>query len=815
MKKIRRILIVLFVIISYSLTSHAQTLLQSSDLTVVKIDNYSDDDVRALQAKMAEMGMTESQLYKLAEERGLPAAEIAKLRKRMEALSTLKKPASNNIQDDNSKKNNALLELNNAALPMQGFDNDVSIFGSELFTKNSLVFEPNLRISTPSGYILGPDDEVILNVYGTSEKTYNLEVNAEGYIYITNVGPIYVTGLSIEQATEKIKSKLASTIYRAIRSGQTKIQVSLGKIRSIRVTVIGEARKPGTFTVSSLTTLYNVLYLCGGPTPMGSYRAIEIIRGNEVKRIADLYAFLLKGNQKDNVLLQEGDVVRIPYYKNRVTINGEVKRNGKFELLDGETFKNLLEYCGGFNDNAYKASVSVNRITDKERIIIDLSSAQYSSFKVNGSDEYQVGRLLDNYENRVMIAGAVLRPGPYELNSGMTVKALVEKAGGVKPEAFTGRVSIFRYLQNKLPTVLSINLDSVLRYNTGDVLLNKDDSINIHTVFEYTGQAFVTIEGSVRTPGRVLWRQNLSLRDVLLSNGSVNESGDTARIEISRRIKDADVTKQGYLQTNVFTVDLSNKNDELGDVLLQPFDMIIVKGIAGYTVQRVVLVQGEVLNPGKYSLQKSGDRVSDVFKRVGGFKSTADSLSLTVRRSVQSGITIDEREKIFKRVLNISQDSIAANEKLRSDIYKNYDLISINLGKALSNPESTENLILEEGDILTVDRNSTLVKISGEVYYPTMIPYNSNTNLKYYIKRAGNYTSSARKSGALVVYPDGRAKGVKQFLFFKSYPMVTPRSEIFVPQKLASNRTKLGASEWAVIVSTLGVVASLIKVIFP
>ena len=806
MKKFRRILLVLYVIICSSIQSHAQTLLQSRDLSAVKIDDYTEGDIKNLQVKMNEMGMTETQLFKLAEERGLPVAEIAKLRKRMVTTVAIK---NNDIVIPSSA------ETNNNSMPMQAFSNDASIFGSELFTKNSLAFEPNLRISTPSGYILGPDDEIVLIVYGTSEKTYNLAVNAEGYIYIPNVGPLYVTGLSIEQAAEKIKSKLASTIYRAIRSGQTKVQVSLGKIRSIRVTVIGEAQKPGTLTISSLTTLYNVLYLCGGPTPMGSYRAIEIVRGNEVKRVADLYAFLLKGNQKDNILLQEGDVIRIPYYKNRVTITGEVKRKGKFELLDGETFKNLLEYCGGFNDNAYRASVSINRITDKERKIIDLDAAEYGNFNVNGSDEFFVGRLLDRFENRVFITGAVIRSGAYELNAGMTLKALLEKAGGITSDAFTNRVSIFRYLQNKQPTVLSVNLDSVLKYKNNDVLLNRDDSVNIHSIFEYTGQAFVSIEGSVRIPGNIVWRQNLSLRDVLLSNGSLTESGDIARIEISRRIKDADVRKPDYLQTNVFTVNLSNKNDASGDVLLQPFDMIVVKGIPGYTVQRVVLVQGEVLNPGRYSLQKSGDKISDLFKRVGSFKSTADSANLTIRRSVQSGLSIDERERIFKRILNVDQDSLAANEKLRNDIYKNYDIISINLNKALSDPSSTENLLLEEGDILSVDRNSSLVKISGEVYYPTMVPYKTNTNLKYYIKQAGNYTLSARKKGAIVVYPDGRVKGVKHFLFFNSYPMVTPRSEIFVPQKLTGNKTKMSTGEWAIIISSLGIVASLLKTVFP
>ncbi len=344
----------------------------------------------------------------------------------------------------------------------QKFQNDETIFGSELFTTNSLVFEPNLRIPAPVGYILGPDDQIIISVYGFSEKKYNLTINESGEIYIPNVGPLFISGLSIEEATQKIKSTLASTIYKAINTGKTKVQVTLGKIRSIRVTVIGQAKKPGTYTVSSLTTLYNILYLCGGPTPMGSYRDIEIIRGNSLNRTADLYDFLVNGNEKDNILLQEGDVIRIPYYKNRVILSGNVKREGKFEMLDNETFGDLLKYSGGFTDNAFRGSVTVIRITDTAKKIIDLQMNDYNTFKTNGSDKYIVRQLQDEFENRVVISGSVLRPGPYQLTPELTVSSLIKKAGGLTRDAYTKRITIFRSLKNKMPAMLSLNLDSSL-----------------------------------------------------------------------------------------------------------------------------------------------------------------------------------------------------------------------------------------------------------------------------------------------------------------------------------------------------------------
>lgn len=809
-KSIKIARIVLFVLCTTLFCStrvHAQiSLFNSNDLSKVNIDNYSDDELNSMLKKATESGMSEPQLLNLVSDRGLPETEITKLRNRLQFISKGRSFNQNNVNGI-PEDTTTLHEYDTSVskIPLQKFKNDQTIFGSELFTTNSLVFEPNLRIPAPVGYILGPDDEIIVSVYGFSEKKYNLRVDEQGEIYIPNVGPLFVSGLSIEQAGEKIKSKLAATIYRAISSGQTKVQISLGKIKSIRVTVIGQAKKPGTFTVSSLTTLYNILYLCGGPTPLGSYRDIQIIRGNELKRTADLYEFLVNGIQKDNILLQEGDVIRIPYYKNRVTISGKVKREGKFEMLDTETFNDLLKYCGGFTDNAYRGAVTVIRITDTDRKIIDLESSQYNSFKANGSDEYIVRKLQDEFKNRIYISGSVLRPGPYELTPGMTVKALVEKAGGLTVDAFTERASIFRYFNNKMPTMLSINLDSVLEDNQ-EIFLKKDDSLSVHSIFEFSDKNYVSVEGSVRKPGTVQWRENLSLRDLLLSVGGLTESGDSSTIEISRRLKNVNVEKSNHNESRVFNFDLKSA----GDVNLQPFDMIIVKTLPGYTRQRSVLVLGEVLSPGRYGLQNSGDRISDVLKRTGGFKASADSTSITIRRNINSNTTIQEREKLFQRILNINADSLSQNARLKDELYKTYDLISVDLSTALAHPNSSENLTLEEGDILTVDRNTNLVKISGEVYYPTIAPYQSNKNLKYYIQQAGGFTPYARKTGVLVIRPDGKAASVTHFLWFKFYPSVSPRSEIFIPQKIKSNRSKLSIGELALLVSALGIIVNVL-----
>lgn len=789
------------------MTTLAQVnLLEVNDLTKVNIDSYSDVQLSAFYNRAINSQIPEEEIYRMVKQKGLPDAEINKLRSRIGLLKSSKTGSSDNAVADVQDARN--YDSTRNQVREEGINRDLTIFGSELFTKNSLVFEPNISIATPSSYTFGPGDEVIISVYGFSEKKYNLEINTEGEIYIPSVGPIFLNGLSVEEATQKIRAKLASTIYRAINSGQTKVQVSLGKIRSIRITVIGQANKPGTFTVSSLTTLYNLLYLCGGPNNMGSFRSIELIRGNEVNRRADLYAFLTQGNQKDNILLKEGDIVRIPYYENRVKLSGDVKRPGIYELLESETFANLLQYSGGFNDFAYKAAVSVIRITDKEKTIIDLVSSDFPTFKSNSGDEYSVGRLQDKIANKIFISGSVLRPGNYELSPGLSLQALIEKAGGTREDAYTNRVSIFRYNKNKMPSIVSVNLDSAIRNNV-TTLLQSDDSVSVYSIFDFEDNSFVNIEGNVRKPGVVRWRQNLSLKDVLLTTGGITDLGDSSSIEISRKIKATTGSLLNYKETETIMVSLSNF-DKANDVMLQPYDIVMVKNLPGIINQRSVMVLGDVKIPGKYSLQKSTDKISDIIERVDGFRASADSNNITIRRLRSSNLNTAEREELFQRLLNIDTDSLASNQRLRNEVYKNYDLISVDLRAAMEKPNGVSNLALEDGDILTVQKRSNLVKVSGEVYYPTIVPYIKDKNAKYYINQAGSFMPSARKSGALVIYPDGKAKSVKTFLFFKSYPEVTARSEVFIPQKTKSNRGKLGVGELALLVSALGIVANVI-----
>jgi protein involved in polysaccharide export with SLBB domain len=734
--------------------------------------------------------------------------EIDKLKLRLEKIDNIGK--NNNPKTTINQNSTERKYDNDANQPtVENIKKDESIFGSELFLKSSLVFEPNIRIATPSSYILGPDDELILNVYGYSEMKYNLEVNENGEVYIPNVGPIYVNGLSIQQATSKIKSKLASTIYRAINSGQTKININLGKIKSIRVTVIGEAYKPGTYTVSSLTTLYNLLYLCGGPSDMGSFRTIEIIRGNSLYKKADLYDFLTKGDQKDNIILQEGDVIRIPYYQNRVKITGNIKRPGKYEMKENEKVEQLLLFCGSFNELAYKSAATVTRITSKDKKVIDISEAMFSNFAVQNGDEFFINKLQNIFIDKVTLTGAVYRPGNYEAKSSMTIKSLLENAGGILEEAYMDRINIYRLEKGKSLSIFSINLDSIIQ-NGLDFVLEKGDSVHVYSSFDFKDNQFVVIEGNVRKPGKNKWRENLTIKELLLEAGGINDYGDSTTIEVSRKKKKNTSNALNFDETETFFINVSQKGKLGEELILEPFDIVNVKVVPGVINQRTVIVLGEVLTPGKYNLQKSGDKISDILKRVGGFKASADSTTIFIRRKRNSTFTVSEREMLFQRLLNIDLDSIASNQQLKNELYNEYELITVDLAAILENNNNFENLFLEDGDILTISKSNNLVKISGEVYYPTITPIQKHKSAKYYIKQAGGFTTSARKMKTLIIYPNGKVKPIRSFLGIKKYPRIFSRAEIFVPQKNKENRNKIGPAEMALLVSALGIISNVI-----
>jgi protein involved in polysaccharide export with SLBB domain len=820
--RLTRLLFTCFLIFSAIIPSIGQGGLSSSDLRTVEIDKLSDAEIKAYYSKAMESGLTEAQLFDLGKTRGLSDIQATKLKERVAALGlstgTAMTVRTGPIGDGASlstdvERSTRIFDEKLGKVSMQTQPYDKRIYGSELFEGTSTTFEPNLRIATPSNYILGPDDEVIINVYGYSEKLYRQNVNAEGNIYIENVGPVMISGLSVEEAEAKVRNRLAATIYKAISSGATKVQLRLGSIRSMRITIIGEAKKPGTYTVSSLTTLFNALYLCGGPSDKGSYRQIELIRGNKVVRKVDLYRFLNAGDRSDNLMLQEQDIIRIPFYESRMVFEGLVKRPGIFEIKSGETFEQLFSYAGRFSDFAYRKAVNIYQITDEKLSLKTLASEDFSNYKPGAADSVVVNGATMRFANRVRIRGAVLRPGDYELMPGMDIKQLIEKAGGFREDAYLEGANVLRLGKDLGPENVSFNPSKVIKGDTV-IALNREDDIIINSIFDIKDKYVVTIEGEVNRPGTYDWRKDFKIRDLILMAGGVSESAGSKselQIELSRRIRNADVSKADFKQSEIIRI-ITNKdlNDGNAMEILEPFDMVVVRPQPGYGPQESVFINGPVMYPGRYFLEKSGERISNIFKRAGGFKASADSSSVFIRRFQNDDLTIQERKDLISRLTNITEDSMRKSPKLMEDLQKNYTSLSINLDKAFKNPGSNDDLILEAGDVIIVSESSSLVKVSGEVYFPTLIPYQPGTNLKYYVKRTGDYTVNARKNKAFVIYPNGKAEGVKKFLFFKSYPKVMPRSEVFVPSKSDKAKQGFSTGEWIALSSVLATLTTLV-----
>ena len=802
--KLTSLFLALSMILLTAFPAASQQVLNSDNLRSVQVDLLSDEEISSYYQKAKSSGLSDEQLFRLAADRGMPAEQISKLKARLSSLTMgPSKKVQTEAEADKMKSERISAE---ASKPMvMKVPRDSSIFGSELFSEVSSVFEPNYKIATPASYILGPGDELVIQVFGYSEQTYNVTVNAEGSIYIPNVGPIGVSGMSVEDASSRIRNKLATTIYKAIRSGQTRVQVSLGRIKSISVTVIGQATKPGTYTVPSLSTVFNLLYLCGGPSGQGSFRTIELIRGNKVYRTIDIYAFLLRGDRKDNVLLQDQDVIRIPYYNTRVTMLGQVKREGKFEMLPRETLDQLMTYCGGFADSAYKAVVKVIRIADTGRLLADIPAAQFGSFVPQSGDAFSVGKAPSRFNNRVMVKGAVFRAEDYELKPGMQLRSLLEVAG-LRPDTYRERGLISRLNDDQTLSSISFNINQVMEGKV-QIALQREDIVSISSVYDLKDAQVVEIQGEIRNPNKYAFRKDMTVRDLLLLAGGLTEAADAASVEISRRIVNMDVASEAYTQAEIIRLDLRGEGDAgKNNMLLKPFDVVTIRPRGSFEVQRRVMLAGQVLSPGPYVLQTSKETISSLIRRAGGFKSSADSSSISIRRVTSLGLSGEERQRTIEKLLSIDRDSLVKNPSLRETYLRNVDFLSVNVQNIKDDPGGPEDLILEDGDYIEVARASNLVRVSGEVYHASMLPFEGGASAHYYIKRSGNFTSNARRKRTFVIYPDGRAKSVKSFLFFKSYPDVTARSEIYVPSKDKEGKKGLTTGEWIAISS---IIASL------
>ncbi len=761
-------------------TVQAQLNPAQIDFASIKVDDLSDAQVRQFIKRAESSGMTLQELEAQALDRGMPYSEVLKLRNRIATLES-DTPDKEELKDTGRRvTQDEKLSEKEMLFPDSLMKEEVEVFGYDLFRRENLSFEPSLNIPTPKNYTLGAGDELLVEVWGASQQSYTLTVSPEGQVNISNVGPVQVAGLTMDEASTLIIRRLAS-IYSGLRGSQpnTFAQVNLGNVRSIQVTIAGDAHMPGTYTLPAFASAFNALYMAGGPSEKGSFRNIRVVRDGQTVAVMDLYDFLLKGDTKLNIRLRDEDLIFIGPYQNRATIEGEVIRPAIYELKKNETLDQLLEYAGGFTASGYSRRLQVDRKTESQRKMLNVEKELFSSFLMNAGDRIEVGEILERYENRVSIRGAVFREGDFALAEGMTVKGLIETAEGLREDAFMSRAALYRLQDNMELEVADLNLTTILNGTAPDITLQREDLLIISSTLDLQEERTVRIIGEVQEPGSFPWAQNLSLGEIIRKADGLTDAASLARVEVARRVSDRNAIQSGANTSEVFSFPLDQHlelTDEAAAFLLQPFDMIFVRRSPGYQTQQLVQVRGEVAFPGSYAISRKSERISDLVNRAGGINSEAYLPGATLIRKADKNMT-DRLQRL--QALEGGQVEIVA-DTLENE---NQQYIGIDLQRILNNPNSSYDLLLMEGDILEIPQQLQTVSMSGAVLHPTSAIYERGTGVRGYVSRAGGFADNALKGKVYVIHPNGSVDRTRHFLFIRSYPSVEPGSEIIVPQK--------------------------------
>ncbi|MCL3849943.1 SLBB domain-containing protein [Parabacteroides sp. GYB001] len=698
-------------------------------------------------------------------------------------------------------------------------ENDLkeTVFGREIFSNKNLSFEPDLNIPTPKNYILSAGDELLINVWGDSELNMKLKVSSEGTILIPNLGPVAISGLSIEAAESRIRQELGrimSTLSGTTDGANTFVSVSLSQIRSIKVNIVGEVIAPGTYTLPSFATLFNALYAAGGVNEIGSLRGIKVYRNSKEVANLDVYDYLLNGKYGTNIRLEENDMIIIPPYDQLAVVRGKVKRNRIFEMKKGETLQQLLNMTGGFTGDAYTKDVRVKRKAGSRYQIATVREDQYPTFTMMDADSLMVDSVIPFYENRLTITGAVWRPGEYELGTTVrTVKELVKQAAGLKGDEFAGRAQITRLNPDFTTTVIAVDIRGILNGTSPDMELKPEDKLEIPSLFDLREPYTIKVSGAVNYKDTVLpYRHSLTIEDAIIMAGGLQESAATVNVEVARRIKDSKAEQNSNITAKVFNFTL---NDDLGLIpaagttaetvfTLEPFDEVYVRFSPGYQEQQVVKINGEITFAGDYVLAEKNSRLSDIISKAGGITPDAYVKGASLKRL----LTEDEMRRLETLM------ELSSNKQSRDSIslsianIKDYS-VGIDLEKALANPGSSHDVVLRDGDILYIPQLQSTVKINGAVTYPNSVTYTKGMSVGDCLSQAGGYNDIARKY-PIVIYMNGKvATTKKRLIFFKHYPKVEPGCEIVVPAKTQRDR-KTGLAEILSIASSTTSMAAMV-----
>lgn len=678
--------------------------------------------------------------------------------------------------------------------------NGKRIFGRDIFNNKALSFEPNMNIATPTSYVVGPGDKVFVDVYGASQKSEQLEVTPDGNIVVTGFGPIHIAGLTIDAANAKIRRTLGQ------RYSSSEIRLTVGQTRTISVNVMGEVMAPGTYTLSAFASVFHALYMAGGVNSLGTLRDIKVFRGGRQITSVDIYDYILNGKLSGNVRLADNDVIMVGPYDCIVDIAGNVKRPMAYEMKKSESVATLLNYAGGFATGAYQKAVRVNRVAGEKFSAYNVPEFEMGSFKLMDGDSVTVDANLHRYENTVAVKGAVYHPGQYDLGNTPTIRSLIENAGGLTEEAFASHAVLHRMKADRTWRVISVDVEGILNGTVADLPLENEDVLTIAVQQDKMNQRTVTIFGEVQFPATYEYADNETIEDLIIQAGGLTDAASTAKVDVSRRIRDPKRTTDSkeIAQTYSFTLKDGLLIDGDRSFTLQPYDEVYVRKSPGFVPQRNVTVDGEVMFAGTYALSQKNQRISELIKAAGGVTDEAYVRGARIERPLNE----DEKfrlNRLLKMVEMQGGSGLDAGKVAQDTVY----YVGIELDKALQNPGSDYDVILREGDRLVVPEYSGTVKINGNVMYPNTVAYTSGKNYKWYINEAGGYGNGAKRSKAFILYQNGKVSKA-------SKGKVEPGCEIIVPNKTRSANdnismiSNLGTS-LATMVTMIATVTNLIK----
>ncbi|MCR5326974.1 MAG: SLBB domain-containing protein [Bacteroidales bacterium] len=688
--------------------------------------------------------------------------------------------------------------------PLVDANGEKVIFGHNVFSSKTLSFEPNVNAATPEDYVLGPGDVVIIDIWGLNEANITQQISPEGRIFISQVGPLQLGGLTVKEAKGKAKTAL-SKIYSSLKSGSSKMSLVLGDMRSIQVNILGEVTNPGTYRLSSFTTLFNALYRAGGVTPIGSLRNVKVVRGGEVFAEVDIYQYLFNGKLDLNVPLKEDDVVLVPAYQSLVSITGAIKRPMFYEMKEGETVDKLIGYAGGFAGNASKDEVGVERNDGRINKMYTVSSDKFSGFALIDGDAVLVsGSEVEVFANRVEVKGAVYRPGKFEIGGDIaTVGQLVAHAGGVMEDAFLNRAQIIREKADRSIELVPVPLKGILEGTVEDIVLKRGDVLVVSNINEIEPKGDIVVTGYVANPGKYQYAEHTTVEDIILVAGGLVEGASSAKVDIARRIDVSSSTAASDTLAQVFSVSIKDglMEEGSGGFELMPNDVVSVRRSPTYIEQRNVTITGEVTFPGQYTLIANNERVSDLMKRAGGATPNGNVHGAMLKRKINQ-YERNVRNAMARIVTQSrsSSDSLDVNKLKVSEVYT----VGLELDKAMEHPGSDYDMILRDGDELIVPEAATTVRIQGEVLYPNTVHFISGKPIRYYVNQAGGYSNRARRAKTYVVYMNGTvAVGIGAKL--------EPGCEIVVPAR--SDKDKLTTGEWLGIGTSAASITTMIATI--